>query len=206
MNIVNPAFTHGLHLLLRTVLALLTTIVIFNAMYALISTEEPAWQPVKKTRIPPFVMPETAIESMPELEKPQIEIPQTPPAREKPQMLDNDASHNPHSGLAVDWQREKFTLQKPSRREATPVFRVNPVYPHGPLQRGIEGFVDLGFDIDEKGATQNITVIAAQPERVFNKAAIKAVSKWRYEPRVIDGEGVYQSGLSTRIRFTISSQ
>ncbi|WP_429091332.1 TonB family protein [Aeromonas rivipollensis] len=65
----------------------------------------------------------------------------------------------------------------------TPLQRVEPVYPYRAQQAGIEGSVTLRFSVDAEGRVQDVEVIDAKPKRQFERAAIQAVSKWRYQPR-----------------------
>lgn len=81
--------------------------------------------------------------------------------------------------------------------------RVQPVYPSRAMTRGIEGYVDLAFDITAAGSTTNIRVIGAQPPGVFEKAAIRALQKWKYKIPVVDGVAEAQSGMETRMRFEL---
>ena len=65
----------------------------------------------------------------------------------------------------------------------TPLQRVEPAYPYRAQQAGIEGFVTVRFAVDSDGRVQNVEVIEAKPKRQFERSAIQAVSKWRYQPR-----------------------
>lgn len=80
-------------------------------------------------------------------------------------------------------------------------FLVQPRYPANALRKGLEGFVDVQFDVTEIGTTDNITVLGAQPQGVFEKAAVAAVARWKYQPKKIDDKPVRFEGLSNRIRF-----
>ncbi len=80
---------------------------------------------------------------------------------------------------------------------------VPPVYPQRLLARGVEGYVDLQFDVTEYGATKNIIVLRSEPESAFDSAAIKAVERWRYRPAMADGMPVASNNVRERIRFTI---
>ena len=87
--------------------------------------------------------------------------------------------------------------------DARPVFRVNPDYPIGAARDGIEGWVILGFDIDEIGGVTNIHIIEAEPKRIFNKEARRALRKWKYNPKVVDGKAIVQRGLRVQLDFTM---
>ena len=83
--------------------------------------------------------------------------------------------------------------------------KLQPVYPSRPLSRGIEGYVDLAFDITSTGSTTNIRVIDAQPQSLFERAAIKALEKWKYKVPVIDGVAQGQVDMMTRMTFKVEA-
>ncbi len=87
---------------------------------------------------------------------------------------------------------------------AMPIVRVAPQYPRRQLQRGIEGFVDLVFDIGPGGRTENIRVVYGEPEGVFDSASIRALKKWKYKPAMEDGVGKVQKNQTTRIKFELA--
>lgn len=64
-----------------------------------------------------------------------------------------------------------------------PLQRVEPVYPYRAQQAGIEGFVTLRFSVNAQGRVQDVEVVEAKPKRQFERAAIQAINKWRYQPR-----------------------
>ncbi|MBN7798201.1 energy transducer TonB [Parahaliea mediterranea] len=84
-----------------------------------------------------------------------------------------------------------------------PVFRIAPDYPPRALRRGIEGHVDLIFDVSASGKTENIRVLDAQPEGVFENAAIRTLGKWKYKPPIQDGVPYGQRDMTTRISFRL---
>lgn len=81
--------------------------------------------------------------------------------------------------------------------------KTQPVYPSRALSRGIEGYVDLAFDITPAGSTTNIRVLEAQPSGVFERAAINALQKWKYKVPVVDDEPQGQVDMMTRMSFEI---
>ena len=71
--------------------------------------------------------------------------------------------------------------------DVIPVVRIPPQYPRKALMAKIEGWVTLEFTINETGGVEDIKVLKAQPPRVFDKAAMRALYKWKFKPRIIDG-------------------
>ncbi|NNE61001.1 MAG: energy transducer TonB [Woeseia sp.] len=83
-----------------------------------------------------------------------------------------------------------------------PIVRVAPVYPSRALSRGIEGYVDLSFTVTTAGTVKDPIVIQSTSS-LFERAATQAVLKFKYKPRVVDGQPVEVPGVKTRITFRI---
>ena len=91
-------------------------------------------------------------------------------------------------------------------KEATPSFRVDPIYPRGAAMQGVEGFVILKFDISETGSTTNISVLQSRPPQIFNSSAIQALRKWKYKPKINEGKPVVQKNLKVRLDFKLEGK
>ncbi|RDV28224.1 energy transducer TonB [Alteromonas aestuariivivens] len=87
--------------------------------------------------------------------------------------------------------------------EYLPIVKVAPVYPRRALQRGIEGFVIVEFTVTKQGAVRDPIVVEANPQGIFEQAAIDAALKFKYKPRVVNGEATEVSGVQNRITFQI---
>ncbi len=83
-----------------------------------------------------------------------------------------------------------------------PVVVIRPVYPRDAAISGIEGWVKIEFTITEAGTVKDPQVVDAKPARVFNRAAIRAILKWKFKPRVVDGVAVDRRA-SQIIDFTL---
>ncbi len=95
-------------------------------------------------------------------------------------------------------------LQEAGKGAYLPVFRVSPRYPHRALQRGIEGHVLLEFTVTKTGSVQDAKVIESFPPGIFDRAAIRAASKFRYEPKVVDGERQDVPGVRNLFMFKLT--
>lgn len=182
-------------------LAALTTLGLLLAMVGLIHTDDVIINEDPYPQIPPVVMePPQPIEDWIKKPEPIEEVAPTPP---KP---------------VREWQmqeRTKFAIAPivtPPIKETTfglsdslPFARVMapPVYPYRAVQAGIEGYVDLRFDITASGVTKNIEVVYAEPEGVFEQSALTAVARWRFQPSMVGGNAEPFVGLSKRVRFTL---
>lgn len=64
-----------------------------------------------------------------------------------------------------------------------PITRETPEYPFAALRHGVEGWVVLEYTVNERGQVIKPRIIEATPPGVFDRAALKALSRWRYEAR-----------------------
>lgn len=89
--------------------------------------------------------------------------------------------------------------------EAVPIVRVEPLYPRNAAQMQLEGWVTIKFDIGPSGQVLNPKVIAAEPARIFDRAALNAVKKWKYKPQVRDGKPTTTRGQTVRLTFKLEN-
>lgn len=79
---------------------------------------------------------------------------------------------------------------------------VSPDYPQSALDSKLAGVVTLEFTVGAKGETTDIRVTDSSPPGVFDKAAVTAVKRWRYEPVKVNGAPV-EIPVRTTIRFEL---
>jgi protein TonB len=147
--------------------------------------------------------PETKKREIPDRKKPD----QPPP----PPPMNFSQNLNPDEGASVAIPAVDVGLELAatdlgsggSDRDVVPLVRVEPQYPMSAKQRGVEGWVELKFTITAAGTVANIVVTAANPGTIFNKAAVNAVSKWKYNPKVEAGTAVDRPGVRQRIKFEL---
>lgn len=88
-------------------------------------------------------------------------------------------------------------------REVMPLVRIEPQYPRKAAMTGKEGWVKLKFDVNETGAVENVSIIDAKPPRLFNQSAKRALLKWKYQPKVVDGKPKPRRGLMVQLDFKL---
>jgi protein TonB len=81
-------------------------------------------------------------------------------------------------------------VDKTAEGDIIPVVVIRPMYPREAAISGIEGWVKVEFTITPIGTVKDPRVIDAEPARVFNREAIRAILKWKFKPRVMDGVAV----------------
>jgi TonB family protein len=81
-----------------------------------------------------------------------------------------------------------------------PIVRWPPDYPPEALKRRLEGYVQLEFDVTAAGVVENISVVESS-DAMFEEPAVRALSKWRYLPRIVAGKRVAAKDIRTNIRW-----
>jgi protein TonB len=97
----------------------------------------------------------------------------------------------------------RMSMSAGSDRDVIPLVRINPDYPPRALSRGLEGWVQVQFTITPTGTVTNAVVVNAEPRNIFDDAALKAIARWRYNPKVEGGVAVERVGVQTIIRFQL---
>ncbi|MGQ0656703.1 MAG: TonB family protein [Chromatiales bacterium] len=67
------------------------------------------------------------------------------------------------------------------------IYKPDPRYPPRALRAGIEGVVTVEFTVTPEGGVKDVKVVKAEPPGVFDDAAVQGVTKWKFQPKVIDG-------------------
>ena len=75
-------------------------------------------------------------------------------------------------------------------RDFVPISRQPPQYPYQAARRGTEGWVRVSFQVTGTGTVEDVIVLESDPPGVFDRAAIKAVFRWRFKPRTVNGSAV----------------
>lgn len=200
---------------MRYVLALIiagvVTFMLFLGMQALITGGEGAMTKPAKGNVLDFVRlkkEETVQKKERKPQKPPTPK-EPPPPMESPQMQssDNNAASNNFDFAAnvdADVNLAGGLALETSDGEYLPIVKVAPVYPRRALSRGIEGYVIVEFTVTKQGTVKEPQVIKAEPESLFDRAAMDAALKFKYKPRVVNGEAVEVAGVQNKISFQIN--
>ena len=87
--------------------------------------------------------------------------------------------------------------------DVIPIVRIDPQWPREALLDGTEGYVRFRVLIGTDGSVVDTEVIEAEPGRLFVRNATRAVRRWKFKPRVVDGEPV-ERWATTSIVFTLN--
>ena len=89
--------------------------------------------------------------------------------------------------------------------EYLPIVKVAPIYPRRAQTRGIEGYVVLEFTVTTTGAVRDPVVVEAKPKGIFDRAASNAALKFKYKPKVVNGQPIEVPGVRNRITFELAN-
>lgn len=81
--------------------------------------------------------------------------------------------------------------------QAIPIVAITPQYPASAMFSKQEGYVTLEFTIQPDGSATDPTVVRSKPRRVFDKAAINALLRSKFKPRIVNGHPVASRGTFT---------
>ncbi|MEM9303302.1 MAG: energy transducer TonB [Pseudomonadota bacterium] len=196
---------------LASPMAFAVTALLFMLMAALVATPPVAGEGGES--LPTIIF---GSEFIPTIEPP---APRRPPERRKVDMPDAPAVPSPSFDTELD-RRPDFdagppglTIPAPSgwrpgETGATdagllPVVRLAPRYPRRAALAGLEGEVLVEFTVTRTGQVVDPRVVEATPRGVFERAALAAIVRWRFEPRRIAGDPV-ESRARQRLEFTLT--
>jgi TonB family protein len=125
---------------------------------------------------------------------------------QNPMTIDNAADNaeqnisQPQSTAAIPFANTVSTADKIVA--AVKISGRNPRYPKNAERRGIEGYIDLEFTINQMGEVTAVSIMRAEPQGVFDNAAITAVASWRYQPRQVNDQPASEQ-KQIRLRFSL---
>jgi periplasmic protein TonB len=125
-----------------------------------------------------------------------------PPAPQVPRISPTLASVDT-SLTAVTVNFGNMELNVGADTDVIPLVRIPPEYPRRAAQRGIEGWVLVQFTITPTGSVMDPKVVDAEPKGMFDEAAIRSILRWRYNPKVEDGQAVERIGVRQIVRFVM---
>jgi protein TonB len=196
--------------LLGLVLAVVTTVGLLWGMQALIAGGSDVMSEPPRGNVLDFIRLKKEEQMEQKERKPQKPAkPKTPPP---PKVQPQKAQANPNAqaisssftaDIALDGGLSGGLSLDSGDGDYLPIVKVAPIYPRRAQSRGIEGFVIVEFTVTKTGAVRDAVVVSAEPESIFDRAALDAVLKFKYKPRVVDGVAMAVAGVQNKISFAI---
>ena len=195
----------AVRMLIAALLAIPVAVGLFSIMHKLIDRdyENPE---VKKTKVAEIVRPDEDITLEAKVEKPEkVEDPDEPPPELQQLDLDLDVDVdvvNTAPTAKVDVSINATGLSA-SDGEYLPIVKVAPIYPRRAQTRGITGYCIVEYTVTTSGAIRDPIPVDCQPSGVFEKASVKAAEKFKYKPRVVDGDPIEVPGVQNKFTYEL---
>ena len=85
-----------------------------------------------------------------------------------------------------------------------PIVKVAPIYPQRALSRGLEGYCIVSYTVTRNGTIRDPFVVEGQcTSSLFYGPSVQASLKFKYKPRVIDGQAVEVPGVQNKFTYEI---
>jgi len=87
--------------------------------------------------------------------------------------------------------------------EYLPIVKIAPAYPMRARTRGIEGWCTVEYTVTTTGTVKDVVVVDAEPKGIFEHASIEAALKFKYKPRIVNGEAIEVRGVRNIFRYKL---
>jgi protein TonB len=179
---------------------------LFFIMQYLITSADPKIDDSKQRKLADIHMPEREIETNVNERKPdKVDDPEEPP----PDITTPDVSMdmdveviNIAPQAAIDVSINSSGMAS-GDGEYLPIVKVAPIYPRRAQTRGISGYCIVEYTVMASGAIKDPVAVDCQPSGVFEKASVKASLKFKYKPRVVDGEAIEVAGVQNKFTYEL---
>ncbi len=132
-------------------------------------------------------------------------------AREREQQrLAQEAERDAEARRRIEAERARVAAADQARREAAaaadrqylPIAKAPPVYPQRALDSGVQGECTVSYDVDPTGRVVSPQV-AGQCHPLFIRPSLEAAKRFRYRPRIVDGQAVTVRGVQNTFHYRI---
>jgi protein TonB len=207
--VYNQSLEYGkmLRMIFSMPVAALITLLLFILMRFMILTEYtiPRVEAFTIPSINPIITDRDILkrETLPERTK-AVDLPPPPPkiATENAQVPSETVAPLTLPALKIPTINTRDFAMVITDRKAQPIVRIEPIYPARALDQGRTGFCKARFAVSKTGRPLNIN--ASCTDAVFVRAVERAISKWKYNPRIVDGVPVRLQGVATTFTFEIT--
>jgi len=186
--------------------SLFITAVLFGFMYSLIYMEEPellsstTLPAIKISNIPDEVPLDPIVGR---IQKPkEVEL---PPELPKAAKLTHDRAVAPTIWPVYSPPVVKGRGNLPIDNQLVIAIGFPPEYPNRALTRGIEGYAVVGFSVSAAGSVFDPYILESEPKGVFDRASLKAIAKFKYRARKVNGRPVSTDGQRYMFTFKLET-
>ena len=209
-QLASPGGLFAVRLLVGLLLGAVVTLFLFWIMQYLIATADRTLDEAKRGALVDFVrVKRSEIVERRDIKPKKPPPPKTPPPEPPAPKLDRlkpTAEKIAIRAATVETDIEMtsggFSLGV-GEGDYLPIVKVAPIYPQRPLSRGIEGSCIVEFTVTRTGTTRDARAMDGACDGVFRKSSVQAALKFKYKPRVIEGENVEVPGVRNKFTYII---
>ena len=160
----------------------------------------------KARKIADIGFPDKVIETnLKEVLPEKIEDPEEPPPDLEPIEFDSDVdmgvvNNAPTTGITLKLNSSGMSS---GDGEYLPIVKVAPIYPRRAQTRGISGYCIVEYTVTKTGSIRDPQAVDCQPSGIFDRASVKAAAKFKYKPRVVDGEPIEVAGVQNKFTYEL---
>lgn len=191
--------------LLAALVAIPVAVGLFFVMQSLIDRDYEQ-EDVKARKIADIVVPNKEIEvNVKEVKPEKVEDPEEPPPELQPLEFDMDMDVDvvnlaPSTQVNVSINSSGMSS---GDGEYLPIVKVAPIYPRRAQTRGISGYCIVEYVVTKTGSIRDPIAVDCSPQGVFESASVKAAEKFKYKPRVVDGEPIEVAGVQNKFTYEL---
>lgn len=191
--------------LLAALVAVPVAVGLFFVMQSLIDRDYEQ-EDVTARKIADIVVPDKDIEvNLKEVKPEKVEDPEEPPPDLQPLEFDMDMDVDvvnlaPSTQVSVSINSSGMSS---GDGEYLPIVKVAPIYPRRAQTRGISGYCIVEYVVTRTGSIRDPIAIDCSPQGVFESASVRAAEKFKYKPRVVDGEPIEVAGVQNKFTYEL---
>lgn len=195
----------AIRIVLGGVLAIPVAIGLFYIMQSLVDRDYEQ-EETKARKIADIVVPDKVIETnLKEVKPEKVEEPEEPPPELEPLDFDTDVEMNavnmaPKADVSLKLSSSGMSS---GDGEYLPIVKVAPIYPRRAQTRGITGYCIVEYTVTKTGSIRDPQAVDCQPQGIFERASVKAAEKFKYKPRVVDGEAIEVAGVQNKFTYEL---
>jgi periplasmic protein TonB len=186
------------------------TLGLFYFMQYLIATGDQFDQRLTIVKIVDATMPDIELDVIEEIDKPEPIVDDTEVVENIP-----DRQINLSDGPSLNIERASIEIDtglqmsqasiSATDGDYLPLVAIAPQYPTRAAQRAIEGWCLVAFTVNGLGNVEEetIVVVDAEPESIFDRSSVRAAARFKFQPRVVDGQGVPVEGVQYLFRYEL---
>ena len=198
--------------LVRTLIGVCTAVPIALGLFFLMNSlidRQFEQDEIKAQKVAEIVVPDKEIETNRKEELPEkVEDPDEPPPDMEPLDFDTDldmSTANMAPAVAVNVSINASGLSS-GDGEYLPIVTVAPISPRRAQTRGITGYCIVTYTVTTTGAIRDPYVeneSDCSPKGIFERASLKAAAKFKYKPRVVDGQAIEVAGVQNKFTYEL---